>query len=341
MTSPLSLVTTDLHTNSKPKRNQKRYHLLYLGVSLLYTSPLYAAFSLPNNLISGPRPIYSITITPVQTMYVPVAVNVPVSSQGPSNNGVNNTTHVNMDYNVLPTVNNSFISHVPLWNGNATSPVQHTPHPQLKLHIPKPSASATPTIPHSRSVIPISLTSNTNTFPLSPSIFPSNNLLSPTVNVGYVPPMIASTSREQNRPILEEEDTTTPSLSPGPSLWTKRGKRFFCNQCGKSSTRKSNLILHLRTHETDITKRKPFLCKECGTRLTQKHSLKDHMRIHTGEKPFGCEFCNKRFKVKHNMMVHRRIHTGEKPYLCIICQKKFRCKSLLNTHNKSIHRQLM
>jgi KRAB domain-containing zinc finger protein len=82
---------------------------------------------------------------------------------------------------------------------------------------------------------------------------------------------------------------------------------------------RSAIKKHLRTHETDVLKRKPYACELCGYRSGDRSNLKSHMRIHTGEKPYACSVCTYRSNEKGNLTKHQRTHTGEKPFACPHC----------------------
>ncbi|XP_045076372.1 zinc finger protein 239-like [Coregonus clupeaformis] len=126
------------------------------------------------------------------------------------------------------------------------------------------------------------------------------------------------------------EPTSDQPLSVHPDCSATVEKPYWCKQCGKSFTRKGNLILHLKIH----TGEKPFLCKQCGKRFNQKSNLTIHSRTHTGEKPFLCKQCGKRFNQKSNLTIHSRTHTGENPYQCKQCGKMFNHKSNLTSHSR-------
>ncbi|XP_044141798.1 oocyte zinc finger protein XlCOF7.1-like [Bufo gargarizans] len=111
----------------------------------------------------------------------------------------------------------------------------------------------------------------------------------------------------------------------------KDERLFTCSECGKSFTRKANLVKHQKIH----TGEKPFSCPECEKSFFQKSILVEHQRIHTGEKPYSCPECGNCFKCRSHLVKHQRIHTGEKPFSCPECEKCFSQKSNLVKHQKT------
>ncbi|XP_073420649.1 oocyte zinc finger protein XlCOF8.4-like [Dendrobates tinctorius] len=111
----------------------------------------------------------------------------------------------------------------------------------------------------------------------------------------------------------------------------KAKKPFSCSECGKCFNKKSNFVIHQRTH----TGEKPFSCSECGKYFAHKSNFVTHHRTHTGEKPFSCSECGKYFAQKSNFVTHQRTHTGEKPFSCSECGKCFGHKSDFATHQRT------
>ncbi|KAK7076010.1 hypothetical protein SK128_024993, partial [Halocaridina rubra] len=89
----------------------------------------------------------------------------------------------------------------------------------------------------------------------------------------------------------------------GDNQKAKRKKRM-CPFCSYSSSIKTNLDNHIRTH----TGEKPFACPRCPYRSAQRYDVKKHYRIHTREKPFACPHCPHRTSQKSNLVAHVLTH---------------------------------
>lgn len=78
-------------------------------------------------------------------------------------------------------------------------------------------------------------------------------------------------------------------------------KKYHCSSCGKTFTRKHNLVSHELIH----SQIKPHICSVCSSSFRRIHDLKRHEKLHTGEKPFKCEFCPKRFARPDSLVRHQ------------------------------------
>lgn len=105
-------------------------------------------------------------------------------------------------------------------------------------------------------------------------------------------------------------------------------KRFKCNSCDFSCSKKSLLLTHIRKH----TGEKPFACNTCDYKASSKGLLQRHIQGHTGEKPFACNQCSYRSVQKANLQSHMLRHTGETPFVCEACGHKFGTKANLRRH---------
>lgn len=87
-------------------------------------------------------------------------------------------------------------------------------------------------------------------------------------------------------------------------------KPFSCSVCGKKSSRKDSLMMHMRVHSEG----KRFSCPVCTRSFQFRVEMMRHMTTHTGEKPYLCSVCGQRFSREYNLTAHLKIHTGERPF---------------------------
>ncbi|XP_069364218.1 zinc finger protein 271-like [Maniola hyperantus] len=108
-------------------------------------------------------------------------------------------------------------------------------------------------------------------------------------------------------------------------------KQYLCKLCEYKSTRKANLVRHIRTH----TGENPFSCDMCEFKTALKPHLIRHKRTHTGHKPYSCELCVYKTGQKANLVRHIRTHTHESPFSCDMCEYKTGHKPHLVRHYKT------
>ncbi|XP_053999566.1 zinc finger protein 836-like isoform X1 [Hylaeus anthracinus] len=123
-----------------------------------------------------------------------------------------------------------------------------------------------------------------------------------------------------------------PGRPPKSSSESSVGKKFKCQCeiCFKEFGHKSNLFIHMRTHNGE----RPYKCNQCEKCFTHSGNLAIHMRTHSGERPYGCQICGKMFSHSGNLSTHLRTHSGVKPYKCNICGKEFRHSGNLSIHER-------
>ncbi|KAK5860350.1 hypothetical protein PBY51_021836 [Eleginops maclovinus] len=118
------------------------------------------------------------------------------------------------------------------------------------------------------------------------------------------------------------------------NVWRTNQKLFICSVCNRGFPRKSQLEVHMASHQAF----KPYRCLECGKSFTQKTRLKTHQSVHTGERPYSCKICGKMFSRQDNCLRHERFHSGLRPYSCAQCGKSFTVLGNLKIHQE-IHLQ--
>ncbi|CAH0564374.1 unnamed protein product [Brassicogethes aeneus] len=110
----------------------------------------------------------------------------------------------------------------------------------------------------------------------------------------------------------------------------------FCSLCKKWFSRRSELVIHVRTHLLN----KSHKCEQCLRSFVTKKELKLHTRVHTNERPFQCSECDKAFKQRGALIDHKLVHTKQKSHSCPLekCDTLFTTKSSVRRHLKRIHK---
>ncbi|XP_036123381.1 zinc finger protein 445 [Molossus molossus] len=103
------------------------------------------------------------------------------------------------------------------------------------------------------------------------------------------------------------------------------GKQYECHESRDTPDVQSQML---------TGEKKPFWCQECGKTFTRKRSLLDHKGIHSGEKRYKCNLCEKSYDRNYRLVNHQRIHTKEKPFKCQWCGKDF-----IGRHTLCIHQR--
>uniref|UniRef100_A0A1A8QFA7 Zinc finger protein 473 n=1 Tax=Nothobranchius rachovii TaxID=451742 RepID=A0A1A8QFA7_9TELE len=108
---------------------------------------------------------------------------------------------------------------------------------------------------------------------------------------------------------------------------------FPCDQCDKSFTLLSYLVIHQRIHKEEF----PFVCNKCPEKFRSSNCLTVHQRKHTGEKPFLCWQCGKCYRAASELRLHMGTHSEERPWACTQCDMAYRTKQQLRNHVEQVH----
>ncbi|XP_073831792.1 uncharacterized protein [Musca autumnalis] len=126
---------------------------------------------------------------------------------------------------------------------------------------------------------------------------------------------------------------TVLKIKSSLAIQPRKTNRFYCEQCDRDFSSKTNLNRHMQSHQGT----KPHQCPQCPKSFTQKSTLKQHLLTHTGEKPYICDICDRGFTQCKSLIFHKRRHTGEKPFQCEFCLFQFRQKDALRMHLLKYH----
>lgn len=131
---------------------------------------------------------------------------------------------------------------------------------------------------------------------------------------------------EQTEIVVEDVKAHMAEMSAG-----ERDKNFYCDTCGSSFEKCTDLYQHIKSHG-----KARYQCKECDRWFSRRAHLQSHEVIHTGERNFRCHRCPNAYKSSRNLRRHvKSAHLGEKPFVCDLCGKEFSQKTVLEAHHST------
>ena len=138
-----------------------------------------------------------------------------------------------------------------------------------------------------------------------------------------------------------------------------REVRHSCSECRYSTTKKYNLMRHMRTHNKTskpkcticattfqdeyklnlhveaVHRGKRMICEKCGALYQTREGLHRHLTVkHSENSKLRCKRCNKNFYSRDQYYGHINMHKGVKSEKCATCGRMFRYKTSLRSHIK-------
>ena len=146
--------------------------------------------------------------------------------------------------------------------------------------------------------------------PVQPAL-PETTTPTPPIHTTSRPPIITPiTATPTTSGTLQTTPGGVQELRQGSIRWgrvLKGTHNFFCDNCQKPFTKKSDLKTHMRCSCLNKGK-KSYKCHYCEKAFSYEQSLKDHINSkHTGAKPYKCESCKETFSTNNQVVAHRKV----------------------------------
>ena len=112
-------------------------------------------------------------------------------------------------------------------------------------------------------------------------------------------------------------------------------EKVVCPECGKESSGKTQLEIHLAQYHSD---KKIAVCQTCGKGFGTMSHYQLHLRRHHQPRDLQCPHCDKKFESRDQAIKHLIVHTGIKPFKCIQCQYvSYRASNVYCVHYEKSH----
>ena len=107
--------------------------------------------------------------------------------------------------------------------------------------------------------------------------------------------------------------------------------------CGKGYKRPSDLNVHLRSHEENVTAKFSCPFEGCTKTFLKLTFYQDHLNNHTGQDPYECQSCTVKFKSRYERNSHYQQCAGLRDIRCDICNQTFAHRASLHHHKAAKH----
>lgn len=116
---------------------------------------------------------------------------------------------------------------------------------------------------------------------------------------------------------------------------SKTQASYYCPECSRSFSRRSNLRRHLKLHNPQSNQ--TCICTMCNSKFTQQRYLREHVREKHRDMDYyhECTICNAKFKYTYEYSQHIAAHEEEQ---CVMRKTKgnlqvecYRCHSILSS----------
>ncbi|XP_059054539.1 zinc finger protein 271-like [Achroia grisella] len=111
--------------------------------------------------------------------------------------------------------------------------------------------------------------------------------------------------------------------------------RFECEECGKTFSRLSLLVIHTEAfHSSDTVAAKPFTCTQCDHGFMTESRLREHLREAHSIQRIQCpaEGCQEIFETPKDLILHKRQHKIVDSHRCKQCSLHFTTMTACEKH---------